>query len=154
MNWKTFIERQYASLGNGMSRPAFRSPASPDEIANLESAVGGRLPNPLRDCLYQSNGILDELLIQGQWIENIWLVWSCCEMMENNLPGNRVGIPADYLVFAAAGADGILFGCRFQPEPGGDSPVYTWHPYESVLEKVEPSIPGFLARRIGGSIFV
>jgi hypothetical protein len=159
MNWRDRVSAIYAKLPREReTRPAFRTPASSPQIAELESKVGGSLPAALAELLLETNGIMHELKTQGEWIETGWLVWPVESIAEWNLRA-RQDWEADYdryfehlLFFADAGADGILFahpkrlGGEFAPE------VVVWVPLGDELSPFAPNLEAFLDGWVTGAI--
>src|SRR5438067_2438889 len=120
MNWRTFIYGMYAKQehGDGLeSKALFHPPASIQELADLESQVGTSLPADLRSVLLETNGVMSTLKIDdGDWFENMWLLWPTYQIINDNLLMRRESAAGEYegpfqdlLVFANAGTDGILF---------------------------------------------
>src|SRR5688500_7996442 len=116
MNWRDRVSAIYAKLPPGLeTRPAFRGPASPAQIAELESKIGCPVPPALAELLLESNGIMAELESQREWIEAGWVIWPIEWIAKWNLRA-RQEWEANYdryfehlLFFADAGSDGILF---------------------------------------------
>jgi hypothetical protein len=158
MNWRDRVSAIYAKLPPGLERPAFRAPASSPQIAELESKVGGSLPVALAELLLETNGIMAELMTQGEWIETGWLVWPVESIAEWNLRA-RQQWEADYdryfehlLFFADAGSDGILLaytkrlGGEFAPD------VVVWIPLGDALSPFAPGLEAFLDGWVTGAI--
>ncbi len=154
MDWIAFFRQHYSAAGDRdpLSRPRFHRPAASAELIELESSIGKRLPVELLEILGQSDGILDELLIGEEWIENIWLVWPVCELKRLVKLHRDAGVPPEYLAFSSAGADGILFLCPLGFEQGTNSPVFVWHPIEGTVELVVPSMASFYSGWIRGEV--
>jgi hypothetical protein len=159
MNWRDRVSAIYAKLPPGLeTRPAFRAPASSAQVAELESKIGWALPEALADLLLESNGIMDELKSQGEWIETGWVVWPVESIAEWNLRARREWA-ANYdryfehlLFFADAGSDGILFA--HPKRVGGEyaSDVVVWVPLGDEQSPFAPSLEAFLDGWLTGAV--
>jgi hypothetical protein len=154
MDWKAFIREHYPTAGDPPSRPRFQRPAMSKELSELEFALGGRLPDDIKEVLTQTDGILDELLIGGEWLENIWLMWPCSELKLLVKSHREAGVPHEYLAFSPAGADGILFLCSIGSDHGTESPVFVWSPIENTIEPIAESLAAFYLGWLRGDVNV
>ncbi len=162
MNWRERIEEMYASreAQPGIaSRAQFREPASLQEMESLEETLRVRLPAELRTLLLETNGVLELLQVDnGEWIENMWLIWPTTMIADDNLrwrqPSARDTWDRDFsrfLFFADAGSDGILFG---HPVEGKDATasVSMWIPIGDEVTSIAPSLETFLDGWLRGTI--
>src|SRR5438552_3310696 len=90
MSWRELISGIYAGVKgapNIASKPAFYPAASPQDIADLEVQLEAKIPPSLRSLLLESNGVMQMLAIyDGQWFEDMWLLWTVREIIEQNRP--------------------------------------------------------------------
>ena len=154
MDWQAFFRDNYPPAADPMRRPRFSSPAAAADLSDLESALGGELPIEVRQLLTQTDGILDELLIEGDWLVNDWLIWPCSELRLQVDQHREDGVPDEYLAFSPAGADGILFLCSTGSDQGTQSPVSVWHPIEQTIETIANSLADFYVRWLRGEVKV
>src|SRR5207248_7011303 len=88
MNWRDFILGVYENRkleSDIQSRPAFQAPASTQEIQELESQLVTSIPESLRTILLETNGVMDTLNVNGEWFENMWLIWPTTEIISRNV---------------------------------------------------------------------
>src|SRR5262245_36064830 len=121
MNWCELITDLYEAdtqKSTLFHKPEFHCPATVRNIADVEEKLNVALPVSLRSLLLESDGVMAMLRIEeGDWFENMWLLWSTSEIIQQNLLFRAEStrrtyrrIFDDLVFFAGAGADGILFG--------------------------------------------
>ena len=133
--------------------PRFEPGASEESLNRAEDALGQRLPEDLRAFLGESDGIQTILEIDGGQIEDMWVVQTLEEVVKGHRDPWRVriGPPAEWLVFASAGVDGIDFAYDRAEESGS---IWAWYPMESRRQLVGKSLAEFLRGWIEGAITV
>ena len=147
-DWREHILRAHAARAHE-KRPEFRKGASPERLRRLEDEVGLRIPTPLRELLRVSDGVEEELLINGEWMITHASVWTCDEIETQNLalhfgqqtplaPAESPGATPFY--FAGAGVDGILFAFLVDPSDAEDPAVYGYYPMEREWSRISPSL--------------
>lgn len=154
MNWRNRLSELAGNQGD--IRFDFRKPASLQEITVLESTLSARMPAALKELLLQTNGVMEELAVEGDWIENKWLIWPVGMIAHENLVGRRQyaknlqDLDA-LLFFASAGCDGILFAHPSENENSYASRVVAWLPIEGELQPLASSLEEFLEGWTNGS---
>lgn len=164
MNWRKLIidvyERRPQQPGIA-SKPAFYPAASATNIADTEAALNAALPASLRSLLWETNGVMEMMAIDGgEWFESMWLLWAIPEMVEQNRffrtatqVGNDKRDFHKLVFFANAGTDGILFA--FPVEDGVCLPrIDVWHPIRNTLDELTPSLEDFLRGWLTGTTTV
>jgi hypothetical protein len=148
MEWRRFIEESYADRPSDV-RPAFREGASPVRLAELESALGLRLPAPLREILSQTDGVGVEMFLHDKWTRTDSDVWSCDQLEKRNssIRADSDGPPpppgADGvtpLYFAKPGVEGIVFAFFVHPSSAEDPAVYAYYPIEKAWRLISPTL--------------
>jgi hypothetical protein len=96
---------------------------------------------------------MDVMEIDGRAIETGWLVWTLQAIVAGHSEPERAtrGPPDNWLVFANAGADGILFAYDGSETNGH---ISAWHPIEGRRQRIAASLPAFLRGWISGEITV
>lgn len=137
--WREAIDQIYAARINAAgteSRPIYSPPASVLDIEAAENRLGVRLPESLKSLLLESDGIMEQLSIDGgPFFDNIWVVWPVQQMVAENIEfRRRVSETSsnfgghELVCIANAGVDGILFGIESTDMPRDDSPIVSWYP--------------------------
>lgn len=164
MRWREAITGLYASSPRrpGIETKAkFFPPASVANMADANAVLNASLPASLRSLLLETNGVMEMMAIdEGEWFESMWLLWTIEEIIAQNRfyrAANRNGTYtrdlSSLVFFASAGTDGILFGFTVEDEvcaPG----IMVWHPMMDELDKLSPSLEGFLRGWLTGAISV
>lgn len=138
-HWRETIERMYAARTNAastQSRPAFSPSASIVDVEAAEGCLAARLPESLRSLLLESDGIMDQLSVDGgPYFDNMWLLWPVGQIIDENIrfrkrvsEGSLSRTVRDVVFIASAGVDGILFGIRASDKPRDDCPIVSWYP--------------------------
>jgi hypothetical protein len=132
-------------------KPEFYPAASAASIADAEATLGAALPASIRSLLFETNGVMDMMAIDGgEWFESMWLLWTIEEIVEQNRfyraatgDGKFDRDFRNLVFFAGAGTDGILFA--FSVDDGVCAPrVVVWHPIMDELDELAPSLEAFL----------
>jgi hypothetical protein len=162
-SWRELIERVYLARPNASrtaTRPRFHPPASREDIAAVEERLRVSLPGSLKSFLSETNGVMDLMSVDGgDFFENMWLVWGCERIAEENLGlRNRSGPsfyerePVALVFFAGAGVDGIMFALPATNENTCDANVVAWYPIggrvRGLADSLESFIDGWLTNRI------
>jgi len=161
VQWRELIAQLYEDERAGTARPKFYPPASAEQIRELENALRQQLPRDLRGLLLQTDGVVEEFLLDGEWIESMWLIWSVTEILQANASyrSRQSGAFLDrnfhkLLFFTGAGVDGILFAHPVDTSAVAADQVLAWHPIEDNLTGTAPSIEGFVRGWLSGQISV
>jgi hypothetical protein len=165
MNWCEFISGVYSNrvLGHGMEcKAVFQPPASFQDLAELESQLGAKLPTDLRSLLLQSNGVMSMLKLRdGDWMEDMWLFWTTSNVIEQNHQLRRATMhPFDdtrrscpraeeLLFFASDGADGI-FAHPVNAKGVAEPSVLVWTPIGDELTPIASSLKDFVEGSLTG----
>jgi hypothetical protein len=96
------------------------APASPEDVAAAEAAVGCALPRPLRDLLEETDGIDDRVVFTARDIAQV------NRDMRTNADFPELYMPFDALLFFGAEANSDLFGYRILAGAADDYPVFVW----------------------------
>lgn len=154
MDWRKRIHKAYElreSRGYA-SAPKFCPPASGATLHELQSSLGMvLLPLELKGLLRETDGVIDLMEVDGEWVETGWLFWSAEEIAKQNLwyrsgsAGETYGLSFDDLLFfTGAGLDEILFAFALSSGRGKGPEIYVWHPRENTVEEVAPSLEAFV----------
>ena len=152
MSWRTAIDAAYARRA-GDARARYDPPAVPSELRRVEGDVGCVLPAEFAGLLLETNGFIELIAVDGDWIEDMWVVWTAEETRRRNMALRRGahGFPGGALAFADAGADGIIFGLDLSAENPG---VFAWYPITSERREMASSLREFLPAWIAGDLTV
>lgn len=155
MGWRERLAEAYRTRENQRvpASPRFQPGASEASLAEAERALGQRLPEDLRALLSESDGVMEVLEIGGRQVESLWIVWPTEKIVkgQSNPWRAEIGPPAEWLVFASAGVDGIDFAYDRIEESGR---IWAWHPMESRRQLVGESMDGFLRGWIESDVAV
>lgn len=165
MNWRDFIAGIYYARPQEpgiATKPAFYPGASPYEIAEAEVQLEAIIPSSIKALLLETNGVMNMLAIDnGEWFEDMWLVWTISEIVEHNRrcrsASGQVTYERDFrelLFFAGAGSDGILFGFPCMEDHVCSCNVSVWYPIEDELTQVATSFDEFLEAWLMGTISI
>ena len=138
--WKDFIERLEAEC-------EFRPPASPAQIKQVETALGVRLPDSLRELLLETNGIYSRPMYNH-------IVWHTDEIIQRNtLIREDSNLAEMYmafeslLFFADTGVDGIMFAFPVSAtrivQPRN---IIAWYPIEDSRPVLAFGLKDYLTR--------
>ena len=101
-------------------------PATQQQIAAVEEALGNKLPADIKDFLLEMNG-------------DGWFIFSTEQMMEINLSVRKLGcfMPLDCFLFFAGNGSGDYFGYPITPQDGvREDNVFFWdHEYDNRVWK-------------------
>ena len=154
-HWRLTIQDAYATenhAGRVWTTPRFAPGVSPSACAAVEAQLGVSLPADLRRLLLESDGITELLQIGEQPVESGWLVWPLARIAFENLRMREAfGTRSTLLVFASAGADGVVFAYDVSAETLA---IVACEPQEEVTKRLADSLLGFLLGWIGGTICV
>ncbi|GLO62930.1 SMI1/KNR4 family protein [Vibrio sp. MACH09] len=143
--WKSLVE----NLGKGCR---FESGASETEVSKAEVKLNIGLPQDLKECLYESNGIYGEY--------ELGLVWSVERLVSTNIEFRsnsdfvELYMPFDSVLFFADAGNGDQF---FFPMQGGEirrEDVFVWNHEEDSRAWVAPSLKRYVEWMITGKINV
>jgi hypothetical protein len=118
-DWLTIITESMASAEDPEcpSRAAAKPGATALDLAQLESACGMKVPEPLRELLIQSNGIMEETDFGSGFEENYWIIEPTDEiparfdaLRPENEVDDRHAAAAGLFFFGGPGTDGVCFG--------------------------------------------
>jgi hypothetical protein len=144
MVWKEF-------LGRLDGHCELAPPASSDQIANAEAALGLKLPDPLRDLLRETNGVAGEY--------GLGLVWTVERILEDNLHFRKfeafraLYMPFDHLLFFADAGNGDQFAFPIHADGRIHRPdVFVWNHEEDSRSWVAPSLERYLDWWLSGRI--
>jgi hypothetical protein len=156
VRWKDLLTEAYRARdgASSPSLPRFEPGATEARLERAERALGLPLPEELRTLLAECDGVMEVMEVGGQPIETGWLVWTLDAIVDERRGRKRttLGPPDGWLMFANAGADGILFGYD-QGEPPGH--IGAWYPMEGGrLQFMAPSLQAFLRGWIAGELSV
>ena len=153
--WKNLVTTAYNERRRFRAPcfPRFGPSAMPEDLARAASALKTTFPEELKALLTECNGVTEVMAIDGQPVETSWLIWTLEEIVRwQSEPGRAdPGPPSSWLVFANAGADGIVFG--YDRALSGDG-IWAWYPNEQRGENVAPSLSSFLRGWITGKVTV
>ena len=158
MGWREIIDGAYTERSEDEREfvgAKYEHGASRKDLLALVNELGCALPADLQSLLLESNGFTEVLEVEGRLVENMWTVWPASELPDNNRHRHEETEepkPPEYLlVFASAGADGILFAYDTRsPESG----VVAWFPVEDEIRPLASSLREFLVGWITGKIEV
>ena len=154
MSWRALIDEAYAALGDDV-RLRYEQPAGAELLRRVERALSCSLPAELTGLLSETNGVMELMSVDGEWIETGWLIWSADELRDRNIDLRRRGggdrFPSGALAFADAGSDGIVFAVDTR---GGSPEVFAWEPLECQRNVKARSVRDFLPEWIGGRLSV
>ncbi|MDB5386211.1 MAG: Cell wall assembly/cell proliferation coordinating protein [Planctomycetaceae bacterium] len=131
-------------------RPRFFPPAEESALIEAESSLGLKLPSELRCLLAETDGMMEEMELEDDWIEIGWTVWSTIELVASNRRLRTATdcpspLPPDLCVFFVnAGVDGVQFGLDLSRIEHESVPVFIWEPLEEVVRTIAPSLEAFL----------
>lgn len=161
MNWRAHILKNYDAREREYScYPKFYPKASDRAVAVLQSSLDLELPSDLVELLRQTNGVMNVMELEnGRVIETGWEIWPIELIKEENIwarsPNNSkvYEVPFDdYLFFAGAGVDGILFAFSVSSSKVEENGIYAWYPIRGVIRKVTQSLETFITEWIGGNM--
>jgi cell wall assembly regulator SMI1 len=155
MDWHELVTEAFQTNQNRSvpAFPRFEPGASEESLSGAEDALGQRLPDDLRTFLGECDGVMEVLKIHDQEISSLWIVWPVEEIVKGRSASGRatLGPPAEWLVFANAGVDGIDFA---YDRAEGSGRIWAWHPMESRRQLVGESLAEFLRGWIEGAVTV
>ena len=131
MTWRARISSLSANA-------QFAGPSSPDEIANLESALGVRLPGELRTLLEETDGIVGEY--------GLGLVWPVSRIRQDNLRFRRSAdfrelyMPFDCLLFVADAGNGDQFAYSILGGAIRRNDIFAWDHENDSRRWVAPNL--------------
>ena len=137
--WRELVSRLFHDA-------RFRSPATADELQEIESTVGLTLPTDLRSFLLESNGVAAHYSAP--------LVWSAAEMIEQNLlfrgnPDFRdLYMPFDALFFFGAEGNGDQFAYRILNGQIREASIYEWNHESDNREWFAHDLKDYFARSV------
>jgi len=157
--WQAFLSEVYSIRSNAPgteSRPHFYPPVSLQEFQSAESLLKQELPMELAELLRETNGVMEELSVDGRpYFDNLWLAWPIEQMLaENrsfrspNASENAKAYSENILLFSAAGVDGILFGLNAHGE------VVAWSPMREEFWGLADTLRDFFRGWLCGEITV
>ncbi len=162
-SWREIIKRAYLTRPNTSgteSKPMFYPAASISDIEAAENRLNAILPGTLKSLLLETDGVMDMLSVDaGPYFDNTWLFWRIQQIIDENLAFRRRNETSnaeqdarEFLFFAGAGVDGILFGLKASAEKPNDAQIVCWYPIEeqirSVADTLADFIDGWLTNRI------
>ena len=137
----------------------FRPPALPQDIAALENLLEVKFPIDLRELLSESNGVMDCMQYKQEWMEIGWLLWPVAEIQKqitwfrsNTVYRGYETRFDDFLFFAGAGFDGIVFGYSIASSKVKQDGIYVWYPIRDMANMVVSSLEAFIDEWIGGKL--
>jgi hypothetical protein len=133
--WQAFIE-------NLEPDSTFHSPATPNEIADVETSLNVLLPNELKGLLQESNGV------EGSY--GLGLIWNVERIQKDNLFFRQfldykdIYMPFDHLLFFsdAGNCDLFAFGILNGKIQSGD--IFVWNHEDDSRQWVAPSLEIYL----------
>ena len=135
MSWRARISSLSAAT-------QFAEPSSPDEIANLESALEVRLPGELRGVLEETDGIVGEY--------GLGLVWSVSRIQQDNLVFRQSAdfrelyMPFDCLLFIADAGNGDQFAYSIVGGAIRRADIFAWDHENDSRRWVAPNLSTYL----------
>ena len=133
--------------------------ADPSAVAAAESALGVDFPSGLRHFLSQSDGAtIGVRLTSSEVVPNASpLIWPVSEIVARNRAANTgAGISphSQFLFFADAGADGMLFGHPVNDHGVALDRVVAYYPVDERAVVVATDLRAWLAGWLGGNLVI
>ncbi len=160
VNWPAAITQMYAGTKPGCY-PRFHGPAGPVAIEATERELEDEFPTDLRQVLFCTDGIEEVLAHETGDVAIGWLVWPVSRIISENqlLRGGHRGEIAqemgdDFLAFASAGTDGILFGYGAPDDFVGHRAIVVWNPMQESLVSTGLHLEEFLRHWLSGNLKV
>jgi len=153
MDWKRHLEDCYAAAQAQTEYgvfPVFDTPTSLEALLEVETALKIVFPTSLKDLLQQTNGVFEQISINGEMINSGTFIFPLAELRQLNENFRKKGIEAkdnfnSFLFFGTAGVDGIRFAFKASSQaPNLDDEVYAWYPYEGSFVKMSNSLKDFV----------
>jgi hypothetical protein len=163
MDWKRHLEDCYAASQARTEYgvfPLFDTPASVEDLLKVEVALKVVFPTSLKDLLRQTNGVFEQMSINGKIIKSGTFIFPLAKLhqLNKNFPWNEVETKQNFnsfIFFGTAGVDGICFAFKASSQnPNLDDEVYTWYPYEGDFVKMSNSLADFVCDWIMGKLSV
>jgi hypothetical protein len=155
MAWKELVTQAFneRATSSGPSFPRFEPGATEARLDQAARSLAVALPEALRAFLAECDGVMEVMEVDGRQIDMGWLMWTADAIVARHAEATRtaLGPPATWLVFADAGADGILFA---YDRAETDGHIWAWHPVEGRRQQVAESLRAFLRGWITGELTV
>jgi cell wall assembly regulator SMI1 len=119
------------------TRPIFAPPASAEDIALLEAAVGNSLPTSIRAFLAEHDSIVAMDVWNGYWIGGV------CTLLRSIERGDFPGRIDSHRVMPIATDGG---GNAFLTPVDSDGPVWKWSHETGAIKEIASSFQHFLDR--------
>jgi hypothetical protein len=132
------------------TKARFARPASPEEIAELESALGVFLPGELRILLEETNGIAGEY--------GLGLVWPASRILEDNLLFRRSAdyrelyMPFDCLLFIGDAGNGDQFAYSILDGAIRRDDIFAWDHENDSRKWVAPNLQSYVESWLSGRL--
>lgn len=133
--WKDILQEFNEKL-------TFLPPATEDEIADVESSLGVKIPQELQGLLSETNGI------KGQY--GLGVIWSAKRIKETNQKFRTNPVfrenyqPFDSLLFFADAGNGDQFAYTIKDGEIADNVIYVWNHENDSRKKVAASLQDYL----------
>src|SRR5262245_55562311 len=141
--WRDFIGKLSTDI-------KFHSPATLNEIAEVESALEISLPNGLRDLLQESNSV------EGSY--SLGLIWDTKRIKRDNLSFRRSSdfkdlyMPFDHLLFFADAGNGDQFAFAILNKEIRTPDIFVWNHENDSREWIAPSLEKYLEWWLNGKL--
>ncbi|MER7666828.1 SMI1/KNR4 family protein [Streptomyces sp. NPDC096193] len=116
-----------------------QDPTTPEELRELEQALGQTLPDPLRELLLESNGVMDE--------DGTDVIWTAAKIRDSNQQFRsndsfrHLYMPFDSLMFFGDNGGGDQFAFPRSPERVD---VFVWDHENDSRTWVAPALEAYL----------
>ena len=126
----------------------FSAPASNDDLAAAEAALGAALPPQLRELLSETDGVVGEY--------GLGLVWDVGRIAKDNVwfrtneDYRELFMPFDGLLFFADAGNGDQFGISLT----GNQEIYVWDHEDDSRRWVASTVMGYLESWMTGRLKV
>ena len=154
--WRELISALTAHkqpVGGLKPGPDYFHGATPEQLDTVEQKLGVSLPDPFRDLLGESNGVLVTI---GQH-----MIWNTDELVEDNwsgcvLPAAWWGDQTSHRLFffGDAGADGIRFAFLVTEDDTVVEQIHAWYPIGRVQVQKASSLRDYIESWLSGSMTV
>lgn len=136
-------------------RLEFMQPCSSEEVSAVERQLGIIFPESLKTLLYESNGVMKMLSVDGgEWLEDCWAIWPSEEILQRNIwhRTKYADRAVDSLLFISSpGVGGVVFAAQALNIPHTDSSIIAWYPDESDVRIVGSTLMDFIVGNLSGA---
>jgi len=128
----------------------FHSPATLNDIINVESALEISLPKELKNLLEESNGV--------EGVYGLGLIWNTERIKRDNLAFrtssdfNDLYMPFDHLLFFADAGNGDQFAFAILNKEVRTPDIFVWNHENDSREWVAPSLEKYLEWWLTGKL--